>query len=647
MKISNKIVAFQLLLLLTTITVAGQNRDPFEKIKSIPEKLQMLPLGEVTPSGWLKTQLQQDLDGFVGHLDSLVPDLIIKDDIYGKNRLTKKVKSKDVGAIADEGDWQVQFLWWNSETQGNWWDGYIRSAILANDLRHLERIKKYISRILATQDADGYLGIYDQELRYRFDNENGELWAKTTLLRGLLAWYEYTKNSAILSAIERAVANLMTNYPINASHPFRSIKPDVGGLSHGLTFTDVVERLYQLTGKEIYLDYSLFCYKDFSLQILNEDAQYKKLIDSKLSLKGHGVHTYEHLRSVAAAYYASGNPALKSALTSFLRKIASTTTVSGAAIGDEWISGGQADATKRGYEYCSIHELMNGYTSLLAKSGASKYGDLSERIFFNAASGARHPSESSIAYLKSDNSYYMTGGLNGDTSIKNQTRYKYSPVHQDAAVCCVPNAGRITPHFVQNMWMKDENGLVASLLGPCYVNTMVNGKKVSIYENTSYPANYTINFEIEADSVNFDLRIRKPSWASHYSANAEFNVENGFIVIRRTWKGKQTITVNFMPVVKTHRDNNKERYFTYGPLVLANSKKGNGVQSKSFPLQGFYELKYTPEKLVVYHYRRSKILQPVKNKLSFQTNLFNPLTKKLEEVTLVPMGSTILRQVTF
>ncbi len=64
----------------------------------------------------------------------------------------------------------------------------------------------------------------------------------------------------------------------------------------------------------------------------------------------------------------------------------------------------------------------------------------------------------------------MTGGLNGDTSNEHQTRYKYSPVHQDAAVCCVPNAGRITPYYVTSMWMKHEEGSVATLLGPSEVN---------------------------------------------------------------------------------------------------------------------------------------------------------------------------------
>ncbi len=354
---------------------------PFEKIKGNPETFQSLFFSAIKPTGWLKEQLENNLNGFTGHLDNLVPDLIVKDDIYNKNRLSKNVKSKDVGAISDGGDWQVQFLWWNSETQSNWWDGYIRSAILADNTQHLARIENYIKRILSSQDTDGYLGIYDKELRYKFDNENGELWAKTTLLRGLLAWYEYKKDKTILSAIERATQNVMANYLINASHPFYSIKPDAGGLTHGLVFTDVLEKLFQLTKKEEYRDYCLFLYKDFSEQVLNEDAQYKKLADSNYKLKGHGVHTYEHLRAVAAAFYASGNPQLKTALNNFLDKINSTATVSGGPIGDEWIAGRNADETSTGYEYCSMQELMNSYEDLFLKTGESQFGDKVERLF--------------------------------------------------------------------------------------------------------------------------------------------------------------------------------------------------------------------------------------------------------------------------
>ena len=144
----------------------------------------------------------------------------------------------------------------------------------------------------------------------------------------------------------------------------------------------MLEHLYQIAKKESYLDYCLFLYKDFSTQLLNEDAQYKKLVDPNYKLKGHGVHTYEHLRAVAAAYYASGNQLLREALNDFLNKINETTTVSGGPVGDEGIGGRKADETTTGYEYCSMQELMNSYEDLFLETGEAKFGDKTEQLFF-------------------------------------------------------------------------------------------------------------------------------------------------------------------------------------------------------------------------------------------------------------------------
>lgn len=135
--------------------------------------------GKIAPTGWIKQQLEFDLNqGFVGALDNLVPDLIIDDDIYNSHRLTSKDKAKDVGAVAQDADWEVQYLWWNSETQSNWWDGYVRHALLVGDALHKQKVENYIERILASQDEDGYLGIYAPDLRYKAQGENGELWRK-------------------------------------------------------------------------------------------------------------------------------------------------------------------------------------------------------------------------------------------------------------------------------------------------------------------------------------------------------------------------------------------------------------------------------------------------------------------------------------
>ena len=631
----------------SSFTHSPTTHSPFTRIARRPEALEPLPFGAVRPEGWLEAQVLSNLRGFTGHLDSLAPDLIIKDDIYGKDRLTKDVKKKDVGSLAG-GDAvvAVQYLWWNSETQGNWRDGFIRSAILTGDPVMLARAKAYVRRILATQDPDGYLGIYDRDLRYRFNGENGELWAKTTLLRGLLAWYEYSHDKTVLTAIERAVNDVMRHYPADMSHPFYSNTSSEGGLTHGLMFTDVLESLFRITGRTSYLDYALFLYKDFSSAKLSADAQYDKIIDPAYRLRGHGAHTYEHLRAVAAAAYASGNPALLKALDDYLDKIAQEITPSGGPAGDEWIGERPGNATTTGYEYCSLQELMDSYNDLLAKTGSASFGDRAEQLFFNAAQGARDPEASCIAYLKTDNSYYMTGGLNGDSSNPRQTRYKYSPVHQDVAVCCVPNAGRIAPYFIDRMWMRNSAGLVATLLGPCKVTTTWKGTPLTIREKTVYPDEFTFDFQITADRpVNFTLAIRKPAWVTNQSISYPFTEKDGYYLITRTWQPGESVHVHFYTDLVVRRDRNNDVYFTHGPLVLACPIDATAEITKRYPLPGFFDYRYRPNNLVVYEYNDGLIEHSDNSR--FEATLYDPVEKRNVRVWLKPMGKTILRQVTF
>jgi DUF1680 family protein len=134
------------------------------------EKYQLLPFGSVKPTGWIKTQMQKDVAGFVGNLDRIVPDLI-NDPIYSSARLQKNSVVKDLGNNK-EGDTEgsEQYKWWNSETQSNWWDGYIRNVLLLNDKEGLKKVDKHIQEVLQSQDEDGYIGIYDQELIQKMVN---------------------------------------------------------------------------------------------------------------------------------------------------------------------------------------------------------------------------------------------------------------------------------------------------------------------------------------------------------------------------------------------------------------------------------------------------------------------------------------------
>ena len=616
--------------------------------KMVSEKYRNLPFGSIKPSGWLKVQIQKDMAGFVGNLDRLVPDLM-NDPIYSTERLHKKSKAKDLGNLkSGDAGGDDQYKWWNSETQSNWWDGYIRNAFLLDDQQAIEKVKIYVNGILATQDEDGYIGIYDKELRYKFTAENGELWSKTTLYRGLLAYYEYTRDEKAWNALDRAVDNVMQNYPLNQSQPFFAGKDYSGGVAHGLTFTDILDRMHQLTGDKKYLEYAAFLYLNFSENYSSEkDAQLNTILNPDFKLQSHGVHTYEHLRPLIVAAYATDRPELKKALQIYLDRVKSCTTTAGGAIGDEWIGGRKADATHTGYEYCSLHELMDSYAVLFQKSGDIKAAEEIETIFYNAAQGSRNPDHSCIAYLKTDNSFEMTGTRNGEAEPgRNQTRYKYSPVHQDVAVCCVPNAGRISPYFLQLCWLKEgENTLVAAVLGPNILETTIQNVPFKIEEITEYPYKNHFIFKIQTGkAVSFRMKIRKPEWAISVETKEKYRLEDGYLVFDREVLKIDQIELEFKTDVQVKEDLNHEKYFSYGALIYARPIKAIELTGKVYA-PGFIDLTYSPADSSKYEFITNQQARFRGGKISI--SLKNKTTKKTEKVELIPLGKTILRQVSF
>lgn len=612
------------------------------------EKFVPFPFGSIKPAGWVKEQMQSDIEGFVGNLDQIVPELI-NDPIYGTGRIHKHSKAKDLGNMKEgdaEGD--EQYKWWNSETQSNWWDGYLRNVILCDDKTGIEKVTRYVETILKTQDEDGYIGIYDKELRYKFNSENGELWSKATLFRGLLAYYEFSKDEKVFKAVERAVDNVMQNYPVYASSPFYSGNSFNGGVSHGLTFTDVLERLYFHTGDEKYRTYALFLYKDFSDTYQSEaDAQLKNILNPEYKLTSHGVHTFEHIRALIIAKYASRNAELSKALDIYLERINKAITISGGAIGDEWIAGRNADATHTGYEYCSLQELLDSYSLLFQKTGNARVGDNIENVFYNAAQGSRNPEHSCIAYLKTDNSFEMSGTKNGEEEPgRKQTRYKYSPAHQDVAVCCNPNAGRITPYFVQNSWMMENgNTLVAALLMPNVLETTIEGNHIKIETITEYPYKNDLEFRItQTGSSKFVLKIRKPNWARDLETNEEYVIEDGFLVIEREFSANDVVKVTFVAEVKVNTDNNGLHYFSYGALLFALPIDAKEIPGKVYA-GNFMDYTYEPLSAERFTFINDAAIKYEEGKIL--TQLINQKTGQPESVKLIPIGKTVLRQVTF
>jgi DUF1680 family protein len=290
---------------------------------------------------------------------------------------------------------------------------------------------------------------------------------------------------------------------------------------------------------------------------------------------------------------------------------------------------------------------LDSYSLLLQKTGKATVGDDIENIFYNASQGARNPKHSCIAYLKTDNSFEMLGTKNGEIEPdRKQTRYKYSPAHQDVAVCCNPNAGRISPYFIQNSWMKEnENTLVATLLMPNILETSINDNKIQIENITEYPFKNDFNFKIsQAKSSKFTLKIRKPDWVKKVKTDEIYNIENDFVVIERDFMANDNVRIFFDTDVQINTDNGGSHYYTYGALLFSLPIKAKEITGKTY-MGNFIDFTYEPISPERYSFKERVKTKYEMGKIN--TKLINQDTGKLENVVLIPIGKTVLRQITF
>ncbi|WP_161992005.1 beta-L-arabinofuranosidase domain-containing protein [Flagellimonas algicola] len=620
--------------------------------------------GSSKPTGWLLELMKKDLEqGIVGSLDELYPG-IKNDDLYRTARRGGLEDIPEMGDLTLTGaEWEKSIMWWNAETIGNWWDGFVRHAYLVDDQKAKLQSMEIVENLLASQDDDGYIGIYKKNLRYQHEGSNGELWAQTTVFRMLLAYYEFSNEARVLKAVEKAMALTMDNYNERGRNPFELTR-SFGGATHGLMLTDVCETLYRITGELKYQDYATYLYRAFSTFSVNRsfnDVRYPYLKEKDSLFIGHAVHTYEHLRSLLNAYYVTGHKELELAKDNAMHKLEQCILPSGAGHGNEWLAGRTADPTNTASEFCAMLELRNFYGSAIQKTGKIHYADQAEKLTFNAMLGSRSEDGRAITYGKPDNCYILNG--RSISQDEREPRLKYSPTHSEPAVCCVPNYTRNFAYYLDQMWMRRDENIVAVLYGPSKLTTQINGVNVIVEQNTEYPFSDQIEFVITPEKpVEFELSFRKPGWKT--SMNFKPNslspkLENGYYGIKRTWSQRETINIKFEQEIQTKELRNGEIYFQRGPLVYALPIPHSEKVVKNYELDGFRDFYCLPM-----NDEHVKITFPSDGGIHFEkesehiTEDSLPYTSnqlvvsmqngdKKEKVKLKPMGNTVLRKVTF
>jgi uncharacterized protein len=546
--------------------------------KAAAPALEWLSMGEVKPAGWIRQQMLRDLDtGFAGSLGKLCHEASSDIFVSGRNSTKAQNRSNELGVN-----------WWNGETEGNWRAGYFMMAYLTEDPAAMQEADRYVAHILASQDADGYLGVFAPDLRF---THQGELWTQACLLRGLLAYWELTHKPEVYRAVCRAMDLDIATYQTHGT-------PLPKGESHDLMIIDVAERLYQISGDPKYLDFAVWFYDTWSKNESKWDATLSSLLDGSKGFKDHGVHTYENIRVPLFLASATQRPDLRQAADNALVKTVRYLEPAGSGVSEEMIGNLQPDPWHTEYEYCATKELQLTFESAMQKTGRGEYADRAEWIWFNAAQGARLPDGSAISYLTSDDRMRCDGlSLDGKQA---EPRNKFSPTHKDVAVCCNPNATQVAALFVRGMWMRHHDGsLVAMLYGPSTVSTEVHGVPIQIEQRTQYPFRPTVEFVIHPErELSAALRFRNPGWSQNTRvtcAGARVRREGDYWVVRKPWRAGDTVQIAFSPEVQKIPVVDGEIAIRYGALVFAEPKPATRVNVKSYGLGDFEDTYYRPE----------------------------------------------------
>jgi len=611
------------------------------------EQFKFLRIGEVQPRGWLLDQVRMDMtNGYGPVMDKLTWRIELP--IFDSAKKTDLPKPK-IGAP-----------WWNGETTGIWVDGMVRSAYLSGDEAAKRQVDEMVTKILAMQDADGYIGIYPKTMRFEspIGSQTGELWAQACLYRGLLAYYELTGREDVLEAVKRATKMVMSKY--GPDKPYWRESTGRGGPPHSLMFTDVCEWLYRLTGDPSYVAFAKFFYDGYcvSTEVREFDVQLRNLSNADKPFNGHGAHTMEHMRVPLFLAAVTGEAKYRTAAENFFPKLRRHLTAGGACISDEDILE-RAGSPYIGSEYCAQAELLYTLQAGTEKTRSAGMADAIEVLAFNYAEGARLQNGKGVQYCSLDNQYEASAKSHGG-------RLKLSPTHEDVAVCCSSWAIRFFPYFTDALWMKTAagDGLVAVNYAPNELQTKIKDVKIKIASETSYPFEDEIRMTVTPEKpIKCSIRLRIPAWAGSMSVAADGATavdDNGWRVLTKEWKAGDRITVSFKPDVELKKMANGEVYWKRGPLVYALPISSESKQIKAYPVAGFGDYEYTPKADVNWDYAAEENGAPFQCvKTAVQGNpwttapvrltgsLINRKTGQSEPVELQPMGVNLLRRVAF
>ena len=511
---------------------AGLRKNPYRE----------LPLGTIQPSGWLEEMLFKQKEGLTGRLDQLYP----------------LVMGPTNGWLGGDGDqWE----------RGPYWiDGLLPLAYILEDEALIAKTKPWIEWTLASQKENGYFGPdtdYENNIVGVQRSNCEDWWPKMVMLKVLQQYYSATGDERVIRFMTNYFRYQLETLP---THPLDHWT--FWGRYRGGDNLMVVYWLYDITGEEFLLDLGELIYQQtFPFADVFAMQNWWRTGGMHCVNLAHGMKTplIYYRRHPEQKYLDAAKKGLED-INTFI------SGPHGVIIGDEAIHGNNPT---QGSELCTAVEMMFSLENMLQITGDIDYAAQIERIAFNAL-----PTQSSDNFMTRQ---YFQQVNQVEVSMRERN---FDTNHHGTSTCfgllsgypcCTANMHQGWPKFVQNLFYGTADGGIAALLySPAQVETEIGGQQVLIKEQTVYPFEETVRFQIYTDQpIRFPFHLRIPSWCMtpELRVNGEpvalDEVKDGVAVVTRNWKNNDLIVLKLPMKVRMTEWYERSRSVERGPLVYA------------------------------------------------------------------------------
>ena len=387
-----------------------------------------------------------------------------------------------------------------------------------------------IDSLVASRDEDGYIGFWTVEPENRQDHINWILHEQEYITLAFVRHYRTTGDPKSLEAAKIMGDYILKTFPTPENPCYDPGKICTAGLPEAML------ELYRVTGDERYLDFASNTPHGNS----GGEIRCETLRKWRQDFSQRPCHVYVMLaRSYAQTelYRLDGDPGLLEMshfmIHELLKKGEGGILVTGACSEGEHFVYNQNGAGTVG-ESCANAYLVRLLDSLIRLEGNLRYGDVMERTVYNTLLAANSPDGRWIRYF---------------TPFTGERGYD-----QRDFFCCCGNFRRMMAELPEKVYYRtDDGGIAVNLFTDSRKTFDVEGKSVTIRQDTDYPNSGDVRFVVStAAPTEFSFRFRTPRWAESLTCrvNGEEPVtidpkssSDGGYTIRRTWNNGDVVTL--------------------------------------------------------------------------------------------------------